>query len=87
MAALVALGGVNSVAASFERTDDRTVGTSTAPDVARRMLRRAIHFASYNFVLNRRSTRTVRADGFRLTVRPPSSIRVISSPASISRAS
>ena len=31
------------------------------------MLRRAIHFASYNFVLNRRSTRTVRADGFRLT--------------------
>ena len=33
-------------------------------------LRRAIHFASYNFVLNRRRTRTVRADGFRLTVRP-----------------
>jgi hypothetical protein len=55
--------------------------------LARRALRRAIHFASYNFVLNRRSTRTVRADGFRLTVRPPSSIRVISSPASISRAS
>ena len=38
--------------------------------MARRVLRRAIHFASYNFVLNRRSTRTVRADGFRLTVRP-----------------
>jgi methylase of polypeptide subunit release factors len=34
------------------------------------LLRRAIHFASYNFVLNRRSIRSARADGFRLTVRP-----------------
>ncbi|MCC6888538.1 MAG: methyltransferase [Hyphomicrobiales bacterium] len=34
------------------------------------MLRRAIHFASYNLVLRRRSTRRVHADGFRLTVRP-----------------
>jgi methylase of polypeptide subunit release factors len=57
------------VAASFEHTGGR-VRTSAAPDVARRILRRAIHFASYNFVLNRRTTRTVRADGFRLTVRP-----------------
>ena len=56
--------------ASFEDTGRRAVRSSAAPELARRALRRAIHFASYNFVLNRRSTRTVRADGFRLTVRP-----------------
>jgi release factor glutamine methyltransferase len=58
------------VAASFEHTGGRAVRSHAAPELARRMLRRAIHFASYNFLLNRRSTRTVRADGFRLTVRP-----------------
>jgi release factor glutamine methyltransferase len=58
------------VAASFEDTGRRAVRTSAAPELARRALRRAIHFASYHFVLSRRSTRTVRADGFRLTVRP-----------------
>ena len=56
--------------ASFEDTGRRAVRSSAAPELARRALRRAIHFASYNFVSNRRSTRTVRADGFRLTVRP-----------------
>ena len=63
-------GDGKSVVASFEDTGRRAVRSSAAPELARRALRRAIHFASYNFVLNRRSTRTVRADGFRLTVRP-----------------
>jgi release factor glutamine methyltransferase len=63
-------GDGTSVVASFEDTGRRAVRSSAAPELARRALRRAIHFASYNFVLNRRSTRTVRADGFRLTVRP-----------------
>jgi len=58
------------VAVGLEDTGRRAVRTSTAPELARRVLRRAIHFASYNFVLSRRRTRTVRADGFRLTVRP-----------------
>jgi release factor glutamine methyltransferase len=59
------------VVAGLEDTGRRAVRTGTAaPDLARRALRRAIHFASYNLVLRRRSTRTVRADGFRLTVRP-----------------
>jgi release factor glutamine methyltransferase len=63
--------GIASVVAGLEETSRRTIRTaSAAPDLARRALRRAIHFASYNFVLRRRSTRTVRADGFRLTVRP-----------------
>lgn len=57
--------------AGLEDTGRRTARTGIAgPDLARRALRRVIHFASYNFVLKRRSTRTVRADGFRLTVRP-----------------
>lgn len=56
--------------AGLEDTGRGRVKTSAAPDLARRMLRRAIHFASYNFVLRRRSTRLVHADGFRLTVRP-----------------
>ena len=56
--------------ASFDDAGRRAAKSSTAPDIARRALRKAIHFASYNFVLNRRSIRTVRADGFRLTVRP-----------------
>src|SRR5262245_20716317 len=63
-------GDGKSVVASFEETGRRAVRSSAAPELARRALRRAIHFASYNFVLNRRSTLTVRADGFRLTVRP-----------------
>ena len=58
------------MAVGLEDTGRRAVRTSTAPEMARRVLRRAIHFASYNFVLSRRRTRTVRADGFRLTVRP-----------------
>src|SRR5450755_80211 len=36
----------------------------------RRLLRRVIHFLSYHLVLARRSVRTTRAAGFRLTVRP-----------------
>lgn len=43
--------------------------TPSAP-LARRLLRRAIHFVSYNLVLKRRSTRVARAGGFRLVVRP-----------------
>jgi release factor glutamine methyltransferase len=70
MGHLLLLWGRHSVVASFEDTGRRAVRSSPAPERARRARRRAIHFASYNFVLNRRSTRTVRADGFRLTVRP-----------------
>jgi release factor glutamine methyltransferase len=36
----------------------------------RRLLRRVIHFLSYHLILARRSVRTSRAAGFRLTVRP-----------------
>ena len=36
----------------------------------RRLLRHVIHFFSYHLILARRSTRVVRAAGFRLTVRP-----------------
>jgi release factor glutamine methyltransferase len=36
----------------------------------RRLLRRVIHFFSYHLVLSRQSTRTTRAAGFLLTVRP-----------------
>jgi release factor glutamine methyltransferase len=36
----------------------------------RRLLRHFIHFFSYHLILARRSTRVVRAAGFRLTVRP-----------------
>ena len=36
----------------------------------RRLLRRVIHFFSYDLVLSRQSVRTTRAAGFRLTVRP-----------------
>jgi methylase of polypeptide subunit release factors len=36
----------------------------------RRLLRGFIHFFSYHLILARRSTRTVRAAGFRMTVRP-----------------
>jgi release factor glutamine methyltransferase len=36
----------------------------------RRWLRRAIHFFAYHLILARRDTRTTRAGGFRLTVRP-----------------
>jgi release factor glutamine methyltransferase len=58
------------VVAGLEDTGRGAVRTGAAPELARRALRRAIHFASYDFVLRRRSTRIVRADGFRLTVRP-----------------
>ncbi len=40
------------------------------PTRARALLRRAIHFLSYHFVYSRTRTRTARAAGFRLTVRP-----------------
>src|SRR5438034_8482364 len=36
----------------------------------RRLLRDVIHFFSYHLILNRRGTRTTRAAGFRLRVRP-----------------
>ena len=40
------------------------------PGRFRRLLRNTVHYLSYKFILNRRSTRTVRAAGFRLVVRP-----------------
>ncbi len=54
---------------------DRTVGGglgrhSTPRGPFRRFLRGLIHFLSYHLILARRSTRAVRAAGFRLTVRP-----------------
>src|SRR5437764_15041691 len=56
-------------------TADRTVGGglgrhSTPHGPFRRFLRGLIHFFSYHLILARRSTRAVRAAGFRLTVRP-----------------
>ena len=38
--------------------------------LARRLIRKAIHFFSYNLVLKRETTRVARAAGFRLLVRP-----------------
>jgi methylase of polypeptide subunit release factors len=61
---------MDQVVARAERTAARETGTGGAPTLARRLLRRAIHFFSYTFVLNRRSTRIARAGGFRLVVRP-----------------
>lgn len=47
------------------------LGRPSAPyGLARRLLRDAIHFFSYHFILTRRSTRRVRAAGFQLLVRP-----------------
>jgi methylase of polypeptide subunit release factors len=43
-------------------------GTPHGP--LRRLMRGFIHFFSYHLILARRSTRSVRAAGFRLTVRP-----------------
>ena len=40
------------------------------PTVARRCLRRTIHFLAYHFILTRRGTREARAAGFRLVVPP-----------------
>jgi release factor glutamine methyltransferase len=48
----------------------RTDRTAAVPTRARRLLRRAIHYLSYTFILKRRSTRIVQAAGFRLVVRP-----------------
>jgi release factor glutamine methyltransferase len=47
------------------------LGRTAAPHgPVRRLLRRAIHFLAYHFILSRRRTRTTRVAGFRLTVRP-----------------
>src|SRR5437016_14681997 len=40
------------------------------PKPWRRLLRKAIHFFSYHLILKRHTTRTTRAAGFRLIVRP-----------------
>jgi len=61
---------MDQVVAGAEGAVRRAARTGAAPTLARRLLRRAIHFMSYNFVLNRRSTRIARAGGFRLVVRP-----------------
>ena len=41
-----------------------------APGRLRRLFRNSVHYLSHKFILNRRSTRTVRAAGFRLVVFP-----------------
>jgi release factor glutamine methyltransferase len=47
------------------------LGRPTAPQsLARRLLRKAIHFLAYHFVLEWRRTRVARAAGFRLIVLP-----------------
>ena len=47
------------------------LGRSTPPySPLRRFIRGAIHYFSYHLILKRRSTRTARAAGFRLMVRP-----------------
>lgn len=47
------------------------LGRPNAPfSMARKLLRGVIHFLSYHFILTRRTTRVVRAAGFRLQVRP-----------------
>jgi methylase of polypeptide subunit release factors len=40
------------------------------PGRFRRLFRHSVHYLSHKFILNRRSTRTVRAAGFRLVVYP-----------------
>lgn len=40
------------------------------PTWLRRLFRNSVHYLSHKFILNRRSTRTVRAAGFRLVVYP-----------------
>lgn len=40
------------------------------PGRLRRVFRNTVHYLSHKFILNRRSTRSVRAAGFRLTVYP-----------------
>jgi release factor glutamine methyltransferase len=40
------------------------------PGRLRRAFRRTVHYLSYRFILNRRSTRLVRAAGFRLAIYP-----------------
>jgi methylase of polypeptide subunit release factors len=40
------------------------------PGRVRRLFRHSVHYLSHKFILNRRSTRTVRAAGFRLVVYP-----------------
>jgi release factor glutamine methyltransferase len=55
-----------------KRLDDRfDLSLPSVPyGVARRLLRDAIHFFSYHFILARSSTRRARAAGFRFVVRP-----------------
>jgi release factor glutamine methyltransferase len=45
-------------------------GTSLPPSPSRHLLRKIIHFLSYQFILKRRRTTVTRVAGFRLTVRP-----------------
>ena len=46
------------------------VARNGPPTLARRCLRRTIHFLAYHFILTRRGTREARAAGFRLIVPP-----------------
>ena len=46
------------------------IGVSAPQSLPRRLLRAVIHRLSYHFILRRQSTRTARAAGFRLLVRP-----------------
>lgn len=52
-----------------ERLENPYGGSPRGPQSrSRRLLRSAIHFLAYHFILTRKGTRTVRAAGFRLTV-------------------
>jgi methylase of polypeptide subunit release factors len=57
----------NSAAGNFATALDRR---STPHGALRRLMRGFIHFFSYHVILARQSTRTVKAAGFRLSVRP-----------------
>jgi len=60
----------NPEVARFSNNDVYGLGRSKAPSGhLRRWFRNTVHFFSHRFILNRRSTRTVRAAGFRLTIR------------------
>jgi release factor glutamine methyltransferase len=60
---------MNDVAVRVENT--RGLDRQSVPHGPwRRCLRYTIHFFSYHLILKRRTTRTTRAAGFRLTVRP-----------------
>lgn len=53
-----------------EMASGAPLGSGTRQGLARHLLRLIVHRLSYHFIYARRRTRTARAAGFRLTVRP-----------------